>query len=131
MKSNVIVIIACEELCKGLRYAGMLDYQKARTVDYVGFYLCGAVNKDDVSVFIENLLNSDECSAEQKNKMEKVLGLVKKTNAEPIDEDFKLFVTHNMYQLDFNSWKCMPELMDSDCYLVLPFNEWVDCPVVR
>jgi hypothetical protein len=120
MKSNIIVIIACAKLCKDLQQLRQLYYDNGKKVDYVDFYLCGAANKDDVAAFIKNLLNKDEFSEAQKDKFRKVLNLVKDNIAEPIDEDFKLFIARNMHQLEFNSWKCMTELMDSDRYLVLP-----------
>ena len=125
MKCDVIVIIACEKLCNNLRYLGLLDYQKAHTIDYVGFYLCGAANKDDISVFIKNLLNREEYSEIQKDKIRKLLSFIGNTNAKPIDEDFKLFIARNMWQLDSNSWKCMPMLMENERYLVLPIAESV------
>ena len=123
MKSNVIVIIACEKLCKGLRYLGQLEYENGSKVDYVGFYLCGAGNKDDIAVFMENLVHKDEYSESQKDGVHKLLNFIKGNVADPINEDFKLFITRHMYKLEFNSWKCMPELMASDRYLVLPVTQ--------
>lgn len=130
MKNNVIVIIACEKLCKGLRYLGQLEYENGLKVDYVGFYLCGAADKDDISVFIKNLICKDEYSQAQKDCFREVLNFVKDNVAEPIREDFKLFIARNMYQLEFNSWKCMPVLMDSNCYLVLPVAQRTEPPEI-
>lgn len=123
MESNVIVIIACAKLCKDLQQLRQLEYDNGKKVDYVDFYLCGAADKDDVAAFIGHLFNKDEFSKAQKDKFRKVLNLVNDNVAEPIDEDFKLFIARNMYRLEINSWKCMTELMHSDRYLVLPMAQ--------
>lgn len=128
MKSNVIVIIACDKLCKSLRYLGQLEYENGPKVDYVGFYMCGADDKDDVEVFIENLLNQEDFSDEQKDDFRQVLDFAENSDVVPIDEDFKLFIVRNMHRLDFNSWMCMPTLMESERYLVLPVEEGVEPP---
>ncbi len=120
MKSNVIVIIACKKLCKDLQPLRQLEYENGSKVDYVDFYLCGAADKDDIAAFIKKLIDKDEYSKTQKDEFRKVLSLIEGNVAVPIDENFKLFITRNMHQLEFNSWKCMPELMDSNRYLVLP-----------
>ncbi|MBR3662388.1 MAG: hypothetical protein IKN67_03820 [Alphaproteobacteria bacterium] len=125
MESNVIVIIACAKLCKDLRQLKQLEYDNGKKVNYVGFYLCGASDKEDVAAFIKKLIGKDEFSEAQKNKFRMVLNLVENSVAELIDEDFKLFIARNMHQLEFNSWKCMTELMDSDRYLVLPIPQEV------
>jgi len=119
MESNVIVIIACKKLCKDLQKLRQLEYVNGRKVNYVDFYLCGAADKDDVAQFIKNIINQNEFSKAQKDKFCKLLHLVEGNVAKPIDEDFKLFIARNMHKLEFNSWKCMTELMDGNRYMVL------------
>lgn len=123
MESNVIVIIACEKLCKDLQQSRQLEYEKGSKVAYVDFYFCGAADKDNVAAFIKNLLGKNEFLKAQKDRFRKVLDLVEGNVAVPIDEDFKLFIARNMHRLEVNSWKCMPELMDSNRYLVLPITQ--------
>ena len=117
---NIIVIIACPELCSSFRYANQLDYVNGTKVDKVKFYFCGARNKEGVLPFLRKVFNTDI-----PQEVNDIFARAEKTKPVPMDENFLSFITRNMFQLDLKSFKCMPALMDEDRYLVLPVN---DCP---
>ena len=123
MKSNAIVIIACKKLCNNLRYATKLEYENGRKVDYVSIYLCGAEDNGNVIEFIEGLLSKECYQEKQKEAFKKMLEFLKEAPSQPISEDLKLFIACNMHNIEFNSWKCMPELMSSTRYLFIPIKE--------
>ena len=120
MKSNAVVIIACKKLCNNLCYATKLEYENGRKIDYISIYLCGAEDNGKIIPFLEGLLKKEGYSKEQKELFKKALDFVKETPSEPISEELKLFLACNMHNIEFNSWKCMTELMSSNRYCFIP-----------
>lgn len=119
MKSSIIVIIACDKLCKDFGYLKQLEYVNDGTVDYVDVYACGAAHKEEIMSFITALMDKYEYTPAHKENIKGFLKFLKCAELPTIGEDLKLFIIRQMPNIKSDSWKYATNLMSDERYLVL------------
>ena len=123
MKSTIIVIIACDKLCRDFCYLKQLKYVNGSKVEYVDLYACGAADKESVTAFVEALMNKCEYTPVHQENLKGFIKFLKCAELPTISEDLKLSIMRQMPNIKPDSWKYATYLMNNSQYLTFGEDE--------